>query len=550
MNSYEDRRVDPQKMLAYAGMHSDNFPNQPVLKNEIPDYIAHHSRVIADPRYRKALKDEGYIVMNYEDANMSLVVKSNQSGGLDGKLYFMGKREGPDETRLAFKDVVLGASVDKVMENPHMQATKKVVDTAESMFKNPNSNLEYVGHSLGGYRAKYFGRINGRDQTILGGHETFLTKYPENTEGAKSDYHTIETDPVDLKKLLPMSSDETSSYTTYPRPEMRTNPDGTRDYFIDHISTAYDGPRAEVTPGLRANRYVKSVGGGSTLAGGLAIIGGATPLAVDLVNNDAKGFFKDAGELGGAALFGAPALGAVAVYEYGTAAKGDFERGDTTMGVLHTGDAIAVPVGAAAWGMMGGGALMEGAAAVDNGIATYRDIENKEYDHATAHGIETVAYGAGAVGGIMAVAGALAPETGGLSLLIGGAVAGIAELADTIGKKRYRKRKEKEDEIKQEHAEEFNREKHEMQNKREMWEESVRDKQKSNKKRGIWEDFDRKRAEADAREATIKDSRSKHQKISNGNNGDSDPSVQTSHHPATHRNSAYKMQSHEPGVRG
>lgn len=337
---------------------------------------------------------------------------------------------------------------------------------AVDALKSEDLDVKFSGYSLGGYRAKYWGSLLNIDQDVINAHVTPWNTFGETT--AKTTFHTISTDETNLKYKFPdfkgnLANDEHYTYPPSSSVEPLNLAEGNlwghhlkESFYADDLDVAYGRDSWRAIDGVKIGAGIQNASNALAMGVsaysayqdfkqgnpvmGVADSGVAATALGEITGKLAEGSTGAVAPIVGAVMYGEKAYDAARAGKTGTA--------------VFKGAESATTVGAAAGGLysgglagagMAGGAAIEVLGGIDNAMNTYQDIRNKEYDHAAAHGIESASLTAGGIGGVMALSGALAPETGGASVLIGGIVAGIAEISDAVGKYRYRKRRAAED---------------------------------------------------------------------------------------------------------
>lgn len=382
------------------------------------------------------LKDAGWEFEKHLEMSHASVYTNETSG----ESYIMFKPNGgePRVQNLTFKDIPIGrGSKDPLLGD----IARSQLESEIELLKESGYNVKFTGYSLGGYLAKHWGSEFNIDQELLNAHIFPWNKFAETT--AKTEFHTIATDPLNFKYKFPDFKGNISNdaHYTYPPPK-----DANMGKFTDHyIESMMDGERD-------MPKFENSMWGleGEKIGRGVERTGNA--LAAAASGFSAYQDFKEGDNIGGVLNTGAAAAflsgsekaagaaaPAIVAYSYGRQAYDAAKSGDTSTaafkgteaGIVATAPvAGAVVGGSAAAAALAGGVAIEGLGAVDEGITAYKDYKDHKYDHAAAHTVASVALTAGA---------GLAFWTGGLSLLIGGLVAGIAEASDMVGKHNYEK---------------------------------------------------------------------------------------------------------------
>lgn len=134
------------------------------------------------------------------NTNTAVVVSADQNSA---RVVFQGNRENFGLNSLAKrKDAHLVASViandtESIMRNRHMYDTANYLEGVVQPLKDAYRDLQFVGFSLGGYRAKHFGSYYNVDQHVFNAHITPDNRFPETS--ASTTFHTNMDDPYDFK---------------------------------------------------------------------------------------------------------------------------------------------------------------------------------------------------------------------------------------------------------------------------------------------------------------------------------------------------------------
>jgi hypothetical protein len=127
------------------------------------------------------------------------------------RITFEGSKGTPEDTKN-----VLNVVKNKPLEGEDIQEETEFLDDLLGETSVPNINgvdytdVKFLGHSLGGYKARSYGAKYDVDSEILNGHIMPWNKFEATT--AKADMHTIITDPLDLKYLIQPKGNLTHTY--------------------------------------------------------------------------------------------------------------------------------------------------------------------------------------------------------------------------------------------------------------------------------------------------------------------------------------------------
>lgn len=362
--------------------------------------------------------------------------------GFAGEIIPVLKNDVTSDGALTLRNITLGQT-ESINKHPYLSAEAEAAIRSDvSELQASGANVKFTGYSLGGFLAKHWGSKLGIDQEVVNAHVNPLNTFDETS--AKTSFHTIATDETSFKYNVPnfngrIPQDE---HFTYPPEEGLAKMSFPFNPWGHHLTDSFRTTNPDIELGEIASRS-----GGKLMANAGGVVGAGVS-AYSAVSDFRKGDYA----MGVANASAVPAIvsgsngamigagGLIATTSYAEQAIDAAKEGDRGLEAWKGTEAgisgVSTIAGIATGSMAVAGAPLEALGAIDEGIQTYKDIKNHEYDHATAHGTAAVALAAGA---------GLAFETAGLSLVVGGIVAGVAEISDAIGRRRYRKRMAREE---------------------------------------------------------------------------------------------------------
>jgi hypothetical protein len=159
------------------------------VSNSIPEYLTDYSK----------------LVKGEETADYHLI-----HGGSESSFNVFEKGPNRDELYIAFKGAtgsdqdtknVFNVIKNKSLEGPSVEAEKNYLD---NLFKSGEienyKSVKFVGHSLGGYKARLYGAKYNVDTELLNAHILPYNSFEPTS--AETNFHTIITDPLDFKMLI------------------------------------------------------------------------------------------------------------------------------------------------------------------------------------------------------------------------------------------------------------------------------------------------------------------------------------------------------------
>lgn len=374
------------------------------------------------------------------------------------------------DTALTLRNIPLNRR-DEILQHPYLSLeAENQIKAKLDLLKESGYDVKFSGYSLGGYLAKHWGSKLNIDQEVINAHVFPYNTFDETS--ATTTFHTISTDETNFKYKLPNFNSKFAKdiHKTYPpltglEPGSLDNPWG--HHLPDSFTQNHDPDVTLGKTSLMASDGTRLGGALETVGMGIGVGAGAISVAEDFKRKDYESagvtsFGTALATIGGEAGSAAGG-GLISSYMYGKQAKQAADKGDTKKEILKASEAAATAAAPIAGAAAGGAALaatlggvaIEVTGSIDTGMQTYSDIKHRHYGNAAAHGIESAGLGIGAGGGILAASGALAPETGGLSLLGGAVIATAAAAGNWIGtkisdkKKREKRKRELEREAKE-----------------------------------------------------------------------------------------------------
>jgi hypothetical protein len=181
------------------------YPNKIIYQPRMNPRVSENIVAISDPEMYLARHPEWVAI--YRDQSGVNMIGNPDTGEL--KISFHGY-DGKITDLKSIGKIAIGKDVS---ETSNMRYTDRLL--RETIFKNgiekPSfefkgdtyTKFKFFGHSYGGYKARYFGSKYNTPAEIYNGHISPLSKFPEPVNGkpltAEFEYHTIISDPVDIK---------------------------------------------------------------------------------------------------------------------------------------------------------------------------------------------------------------------------------------------------------------------------------------------------------------------------------------------------------------
>lgn len=339
------------------------------------------------------------------------------------------------EDAMVLRNIPLNET-DKILKNPHFSPEHEnyIRKTVDHLKNDIGLNVKFTGYSLGGYTAKYFGSKLNIDQEVFNAHVMPHNTFEETS--ATTTFHTIATDETSFKYLLPSDNSvfQNDKHIIYPPS------DNVQDLNLilgnvwgNHLTDAVYEPESSYNL-----EQLHSAPTGETLAplaSKIGVAAGAAGIGTDIINKNYVGAAINTAMLGTSGLKSEAPAGILQVGAMGYNTVQDFRRGEKSEGARHGLETAAIAGAFAKGGGKAAGALGLGVTAIESGISSYRDAKAGRKGDAAAHGVES------AVSAIALGSAAAAPETAGLSVLVGGIAAGAVELEEAIRHAVMRKRK-------------------------------------------------------------------------------------------------------------
>jgi len=166
------------------------FRNVAEVSDSVPQYLTDYSKLV------KGKETGGYIgLKGGPDSSFSVYTKGDEL-----LVAFRGSTGSTEDTKNVFN----------VIKNKNLtgDSAKAEQEFLEDLFKSGKanflgkeySNVKFVGHSLGGYKARKYGAKYDVDTELLNAHVLPYNSFEPTT--AETNFHTIVTDPLDFKMLI------------------------------------------------------------------------------------------------------------------------------------------------------------------------------------------------------------------------------------------------------------------------------------------------------------------------------------------------------------
>lgn len=228
----------------------------PTYLDEIPPEVSKLAAAIERP-YQFERENEGWqVVANFMD-ELGVNAIANES---EKKLYINFRGFSKDHEFENVKNIFMGRD-NKIQYSEDF--TKNRAFLNDILGEYEGFDVQFNGHSYGGYKARYFASLFDEKSVLLNSHHMPWSRFPD---GGKHIAYTVVTDPLDFKHLFGVTKkNETHFYV----PSNEYNASEGMEKLVDgHYLTQFDALERKNTFLASYHEHIGVLG---TIAGGLGV---------------------------------------------------------------------------------------------------------------------------------------------------------------------------------------------------------------------------------------------------------------------------------------